>query len=99
MRIVWSPRALDRVTEIALSIARDDPAAADRWIVAIFTRAERVRDFSRSGRQVPEVGRPEIREVLHGSYRVIYRIESKRVSVLTVRHGRQLLRVDEILND
>ena len=39
-----------------------------------------------SGRLVPE-----LREVIHGAYRVIYRIESGRVSVLTVRYGRRLL--------
>jgi plasmid stabilization system protein ParE len=38
---------------------------------------------------VPEVGRAEIREVLYGQYRIIYRLDPKRLVVLTVRHGRR----------
>ena len=98
MNVVWSPLALERVSEIALYIARDDPDAADRWVVSLFERVEQVQDFARSGRRVPEIGRVDIRELLYGNYRIIYRIESKRIAILTVRHGSQLLPVDEILD-
>jgi plasmid stabilization system protein ParE len=98
MKLVWSPLALQRVSEIAFYIARDDPDAADRWVVSVFERVEQVRDFARSGRRVPEVGRVDIRELLYGNYRIIYRIEPKRIAILTVRHGSQLLPVDEILD-
>ncbi|MBN1443397.1 MAG: type II toxin-antitoxin system RelE/ParE family toxin [Planctomycetes bacterium] len=98
MNVVWSPLALERVCEIAVHIARDDPDAADRWVVSVFERVERVQDFARSGRRVPEIGRVDIRELLYGNYRIIYRIESKRIAMLTVRHGSQLLPVGEILD-
>lgn len=64
MKIVWSPLALERVSEIALYIARDDPGAADRWVESVFKHVEQVRNFARSGRRVPEVGRVDIRELL-----------------------------------
>jgi plasmid stabilization system protein ParE len=38
---------------------------------------------------VPEAGRDELRQVLHGKYRLIYRIEPTRLVVLTVRHCRR----------
>jgi plasmid stabilization system protein ParE len=38
---------------------------------------------------VPELDRDEIRELLFGEYRVIYRLDPKRIVVLTVRHGRR----------
>jgi mRNA-degrading endonuclease RelE of RelBE toxin-antitoxin system len=41
---------------------------------------------------VPEVGDPKIREVLVGGYRVIYRLEQKRLLVLTVIEGHRRLR-------
>jgi plasmid stabilization system protein ParE len=50
---------------------------------------ERLGHLAKRGRVVPEVGRPEVREVFHGAYRVIYRLDSKRVVILTVRHGRR----------
>jgi plasmid stabilization system protein ParE len=98
MRVVWSPLAVDHLSEIARYIARDDPAAADRWVKSVFERFEQVRNFARSGRRVPEVGRVDIRELFHGEYRIIYRVQPDRVAILTVRHGRRLLSGREILD-
>lgn len=89
MRVIWAPRALARIGEIAQYIAADRPGAARSWVHALFARAATLRDHPRRGRRVPEIGRDEIREVLHGEYRVIYRIEPKQLVVLTVRHGRR----------
>lgn len=89
MRVIWAPRALKRIGEIAQYIAADRPEAARGWVRALFARAATLRDHPRRGRRVPEIGRDEIREVLHGEYRVVYRIEPKLVVVLTVRHGRR----------
>jgi plasmid stabilization system protein ParE len=40
---------------------------------------------------VPELGRDDIREVLRGNYRIIYRILPTRVEILAVYHAAQLL--------
>src|SRR5262245_63716382 len=96
MRLEWSPRGLQRVREIAEHTDQDDPSAAEEWLQELFRILERVVKFPASGRVVPEVGKPELREVLHGEYRVVYRRTTKRVSVLTIRHGRQLLDLAEL---
>lgn len=90
MKIVWSPLALESVEEIADYIAADDPIAAERWVTGIFDAAERLADFPESGRVVPEVGVRRIREVIFGSYRVIYSL-GNQVEILTVRRGSQQL--------
>ena len=95
MSIVWSPLALERVEDIALYIAEDNPGAADRWVDDIFATVERLAAFPESGRIVPEVGARRIREVIVGQYRVIYSVKD-RIDVLTVRRCSQLLRSDEI---
>ncbi len=95
MKIVWSPLALDRVEEIAREIAQDDPATSRKWVHAVFRQAGTLSSFPRRGRNVPEVGRPEIREILYRGYRIIHKVEQKRISILTVRHGRRLLDLDE----
>lgn len=41
------------------------------------------------GRPVPEIGDTSIRERFVHRYRVIYRLESARVLVVAVIHGRQ----------
>jgi toxin ParE1/3/4 len=45
----------------------------------------------RLGRTVPEIGMERIREIIVGSYRVIYRLGNDEVHVLTVHHGARLL--------
>jgi plasmid stabilization system protein ParE len=52
--------------------------------------------FPRRGRIVPEVGRPEIREIIHRSHRVVYRHSPRLVEVLTVRHGRRLFAAEVV---
>ena len=97
MNIVWSPLALERVEDIALYIAEDNPGAADGWVDDIFAAVERLAAFPESGRIVPEVGARRIREVIVGQYRLIYSVKD-RIDVLTVRRSSQLLRSDEIHN-
>ena len=96
MKIVWSPLAIERVVEIAAWIAADRPEAADRLVGGIFAAVERLAKFPHSGREVPEFGRPDVREVIHRSYRIIYRLESGRVAVRTVRHSFQLIDEDDL---
>jgi len=98
MRIQWSPLAVDRVSEIADYIAQDDPLAADKWVRSVFDRVKQVKNFSKSGRYVPEINRRDIRELVYGNYRIIYRIETRAVSVLTVRHFKQILPIEDIHN-
>ena len=46
---------------------------------------------------VPEVGLSEFREVIYRkAYRVIYRLEKTRVSILTIRNFAQRLDADEL---
>ena len=90
MKVEWSPLALDRVSDIARFIARDNPAAAERWLNELFDAVERLAEFPESGRIVPEVGVQRIRELIFGAYRVIYSVRGK-VEILTVRRGSQML--------
>ena len=98
VRIVWSPLAIQRVESIALESAGDRPAAADRWVRSIFSRAKQLSAYPASGRMVPEFARPELRQLPHPPYRLIYRVETARVVLLTVRHGREEIDSTEILD-
>ena len=96
MKVLWSPLAVDRASEIAEYIALDNPTAAESWIDTVFNKIGELKAFPESGRIVPEINNKKIRELIYGNYRIIYRIEEKRISVLTVRHGKQILPVDDI---
>ena len=97
MKIVWSPVAVDRVSEIAVYIAQDNPVAAESWIETVFQKVEELKAFPESGSVVPEIDNKTIRELIYCNYLIIYRLEEKKISVLTVRHGKQILPVDEIM--
>ena len=57
---------------------------------------ERLKDFPEQGRRVPESKRADVREIFFQSHRIVYRIEPKRIVILTVRHTRQLLNLKEL---
>ncbi|MBW1911323.1 MAG: type II toxin-antitoxin system RelE/ParE family toxin [Deltaproteobacteria bacterium] len=96
MRIIWSPLAVDRASEIADYIAQDKPSAAEKWIDTVFFRVEQLKSSPEIGRIVPEINDSQFRELIYGNYRIIYRIETKQISILTIRHGRQILPINEI---
>ncbi len=96
MKVVWSSLAIDRAAEIAEYISQDNPTAAENWVNTVFTKAEGLKSFPTSGRIVPEVNDDHFRELVYGNYRIIYRVEENQVSILTIRHGKQILPTDEI---
>ncbi len=95
MKVDWSDRALERIDEIVDHIALDHPVAAEQWVAELFVAAEQLSEFPLSGRVVPEVENDEVRELIYGAYRVLYQVRES-VEILTVRHGSQLLREDEV---
>jgi len=96
MRIIWSPLAVDRASEIADYIAQDKPSAAEKWINTVFSKVARLKSSPEIGRIVTEINDSQFRELIYGNYRIIYRIETKQISILTIRHGRQILPINEI---
>jgi plasmid stabilization system protein ParE len=96
VKLIWSPLAIDRVAEISQYIAEDNLNASKKWVNSIFQVVERLEQFPRSGRIVPEIRQEDFREIIHGNYRIIYKLEDEQISILTVRHGKQILPIDEI---
>lgn len=95
MRVVWSPLALDKLEAIASFIALDKPSASDKWLNDIFDRTDLLSSQPEMGREVPELPDSGYREIIFGSYRIIYKIESM-IQILTVRNSRQMLSSDDI---
>ena len=66
-------------------------------IKTIFSKVEQLKISPEIGRIVPEIRNSQFRELIYGNYRIIYRIEAKRISILTIRHGNQVLPIKEIM--
>jgi len=97
MKIIWSLRSKNQLTDIAEYISLDKPQAARRWLLNIFQEVEKLKLFPKSGRKVPEIDREDIREIIFENYRIIYKIESdEEIIIASVRHGKQLSDKDEL---
>ncbi|MBI3683810.1 MAG: type II toxin-antitoxin system RelE/ParE family toxin [Acidobacteria bacterium] len=87
----WSPQAADDLEAICLFIARDARQVAAAFADRVLRATDQLAHFARLGRIVPEFGIESIREIIVGSYRVIYRTCDEDVQILTVHHGARLL--------
>jgi len=72
------------------------PAAAIRWVESLFARVELLAKSPAQGRIVPESRRQDIREIQHQGYRMIFRIDERKVVILTVRHSRREFDYEEL---
>lgn len=94
MTLVWTRRAITDVQAITRFIAQDSPHAAQLVAQRLVAAVDRVALFPHSGRIVPEVADPLIREVIQGSYRIVYRLIHEEIHVLTVHHAARLLHLE-----
>jgi plasmid stabilization system protein ParE len=88
--IRWTEQAVTDLEGIHDYIARTSSRYATTVAARLVRAVEEVRPFPESGRVVPELGDPAVREVIHGAYRVIYELRGGVIEVLTVfRASRQ----------
>jgi len=95
LKVIWSPLALGKLEESAKFIALDKQSAAKKWVNDIFDHVEMLCSQPEMGREVPELSDSRYREIVFGSYRIIYKIEND-IKVLTIRNSRQLLSSDDV---
>jgi toxin ParE1/3/4 len=78
--IVLSRTAEADLAGIVEYIARDNPAAATRFGRELVAHTRMLEEHPRVGRVVPEFQIETLRELIHGSYRIVYKInDNKRV--------------------
>ncbi len=94
MRVHWTNTAIEHLLSIYEYVAQDSEVYADRLMDRLTRRSQQIETFPRSGRQVPEYDAPDVREVIEGSYRIIYRIKEEQIDVLAVVHSAQELPPD-----
>jgi len=88
-KVILTPQSLDDLEEIVTFIAKGNPERARTFGNELIDRALSVATFPERGRVVPEIGDPAVREIIHGSYRIIYEISPDRQTVYALRfwHG------------
>ncbi|MDZ8023679.1 MAG: type II toxin-antitoxin system RelE/ParE family toxin [Nostoc sp. DedQUE01] len=94
MKVYWTETAVENLSAIYTYIAQTSPQYAARIVDRITRRSEQIANFPLSGRIVSEFETEQIREVIEGSYRIIYYIKPEQIEVLAVIHGSQQIKLN-----
>ncbi len=90
MKITWTDESIQSTIEIRDYIAKDNPVLAEEWVNKMMSSIEdQLMIFPESGRIVPEINDPNIRELIRGNYRAIYQFEKQNVSILKIVHSKR----------
>ena len=87
MTIRWTRTAKEDLQGIWDYIARDSTYYADKYIDELISATDVLEVFPEIGRVVPEIGDANTREIIHGSYRIMYIIREELVFITQVVHG------------
>ncbi len=74
-RVAWTETAWRDLERIADYIAEDSPGYAAAFVRGVRDRARSLEEMAERGRTVPELEEAAVRELIIGSYRLIYEIE------------------------
>ena len=86
--ITFTNRAVDDLNAIGEYHAHYSPVYADHLQEAIIAKADLLRQFPEVGRKVPEFDLPHLRELIHKTYRIVYRIVSPaQIDIITIQHS------------
>ena len=75
MKVHWTETAEKHLDSIYRYIAQNSPEYANHMVDRLTARSQQIAAFPLSGRSVPEFEVQHVREVIEGSYRIIYYIK------------------------
>jgi addiction module RelE/StbE family toxin len=91
IKLRWTTQAVEDMEAIRKFIANDSDAYADLVVARLLESVERLEQFPRSGRIVPELSDPQLREIIEAPYRIVYRVHDETVEILAVFRASRLL--------
>jgi plasmid stabilization system protein ParE len=86
-QVRWTVGAVQDLRGIVEFIGRDSLAYAESTAARILEAVGRLASQPRLGRLVPEYRDRNLRELIVGNYRIVYRASGQQVSVIAVIHG------------
>ena len=87
--VILTPRSQQDLEIIVRRIAKDSPERARAFGNLLIDKALSIGPLPERGRVVPELKDPNVREIIHGAYRIIYELlrDPHVVYVLRFWHG------------
>lgn len=94
VKVVWTDQAIQDLDDIGEFIAKDSERYAREVIRSLFESTGLIESHPKAGRIVPEYNLAYLRELIRGSYRIVYRIADKsRIDILTVHHAARQFKI------
>lgn len=88
VQINWTIQSQEDLKNIYDYISKDSKQYAKLQVIRLRNRVSILQNYSLAGRIVPEINKDNFRELVEGSYRIIYKIISEnQVDILTVHHS------------
>jgi toxin ParE1/3/4 len=91
VRTHWTETARADLRAVRAYIARDSERYARETVRKIRAAVAQLKTFPERGGMVEDWGRPDLREILVGNYRIIYQMIDGEVWIVSVVHGARLL--------
>jgi plasmid stabilization system protein ParE len=96
LKVLWTENAIQDLLGIKAFIAQDSIDRAEDWLRELYAAGENLSQFSSRGRIVPEFNKDNLRELLIENYRLVYRIKSTTVEILTVFEGHRQFKAKDL---
>ena len=94
--VILTPQSLEDLGGIVRYIALDRPERARVFGNLLIDQALSLGAFPEMGRVVPELNDPEVREIPHGSYRIVYEVFRNPTGIFVLRFWNAARGVPEI---
>lgn len=94
VQIKWTHQALSDLNSIYEYIANDSRKYAKIQVIKLRSRTHILKSNPYVGKLVPELRRENLRELIEGNYRIIYKlIDTNKIDIITIHHtSRELFR-------
>ena len=89
--LIWTLGAINDLDSIGEYISIDSEIAAKKFVKEIIAKADALAIQPLKGRPIPERIPGEYRQILHKSYRIIYKVENEKIYVSSIYHQKRLL--------
>lgn len=87
VRISWTRLAVEDLKSIGEYIARDSKRYAKIQVQRLVSRTSILKLQPETGKIVPEINESNIKELIEGNYRIIYKIVNpNQIDIITIHH-------------
>lgn len=97
VQINWTFQAVNDLKSIAEYISKDSKQYAKLQVIRIKNRTKILKKQIKIGKVVEEISHENIRELIEGNYRIIYKVVSdNQADILTIHHSSRDLTKREV---